>query len=473
MQHTRRIFCLATLVLWIAGSVHADRSVDLLTTGWRFTRGEQRDIARQPAFDDSAWQAVRVPHDWAIAGPFDERANGYAGKLPWQGQGWYRRALDLKQADAGKRVYLDFDGVMAFCRVYVNGHLAGQWDYGYSPFRVDATDFVTFGQTNTLAVQVDMDKWGTRWYPGAGIYRKVTLSLCSPVHIAHWGQVITTPTPDPKTVPNTVRVRTTLENHGAEAAPVTIQVKILDSDGTQVAVDERIQDMDANTPCEVDQVFFLASPRLWDIRTPHLYTAKTTVSQNGEVIDSLTSSFGVRTFEFTADDGFHLNGKRVQLYGVNLHHDQGPLGAAFHVRAMERQLEIMQDMGVNALRTSHNPPAAEVLDLCDRGCGQWQSPQCRAFSGRPSYSVLWQGHADCAQSGGKAGGGSGGSDIRGSWRGTCEFDSPLTSVVSHFNQCGDIVGDFYWQELSDVLPIHDNEYNGDNTQCHEYEVSKS
>ncbi|MCP4455812.1 MAG: glycoside hydrolase family 2, partial [Planctomycetes bacterium] len=332
----------------------ADRSVEVLTSGWRFTRGEQRRIAVRPAFDDSDWQVVRVPHDWAIAGPFDEEANGYAGKLPWQGQGWYRKILTLQRADAGKRVYLDFDGVMSFCKVYINGQLAGEWDYGYSPFRVDATDFVTFGEDNTLAVHVDMETWGTRWYPGAGLYRKVTLTLCHPVHIANWGQVITTPSRDPKTVPNAVRVRTTLENHGAEAGPVTIQVALFDPSGTRVALDERIENIDAHEAREVDQAFYLASPKLWDVKTPNLYTAQTTVSQGGKVLDSLTSSFGVRSFEFTANDGFHLNGKRVQLFGVNLHHDQGPLGAAFHVRAMARQLEIMQDMGVNALRTSHN-----------------------------------------------------------------------------------------------------------------------
>jgi beta-galactosidase len=365
-QIKRNRLWMSIVILVIAGTAYADRSVEVLTSGWRFAKGPQRSIAIQPVFDDSAWQTVRVPHDWAISGPFDESANGYAGKLPWQGQGWYRKTFTLKADDAGKRVYLDFDGVMAFPKVFVNGQLAGQWDYAYSPFRVDATAYVKFGQTNTMAVQADMDKWGTRWYPGGGIYRKVTLTVCDPVHIAHWGQVITTPTNDPGRVPNTVRVRTTLENHGAETQYVTLKVALFDPDGRQVAVDERIQSIDANVPCDVDQAFFLSSPELWDTTSPNLYTAETTVSQNGQVVDSLTTSFGVRTFEFKADDGFHLNGKRVQLYGVNLHHDQGPLGAAFHVRAMERQLEIMKDMGVNALRTSHNPPAAEVLDLCDR-----------------------------------------------------------------------------------------------------------
>jgi len=366
VQNKWTLLCVTLLILGVTSTVYADRSVEVLTSGWRFARGEQVDAAKQATFYDSAWETVRVPHDWAIAGPFDESANGYAGKLPWQGQGWYRRSFTLKQADAGKRVYFDFDGVMAFSKVYINGRLAGQWDYGYSPFRVDATEFVSFGQANTLAVHVDMAKWGTRWYPGAGIYRKVILTMCSPTHIAHWGQFITTPTNNPRNAPNTVRVRTTLENHGHETGHVTIQVALFDPDGTQVAVDERIQNMAAQETCEVDQAFHLTSPRLWDIGNPNLYSAKTTISQNGKVLDSLTSSFGVRSFEFTANDGFYLNGKRVQLYGVNLHHDQGPLGAAFHVRAMERQLEIMQDMGVNALRTSHNPPAAEVLDLCDR-----------------------------------------------------------------------------------------------------------
>ena len=349
--------------LSLQSSASAGRRLVNFNSDWRFVKGDQPG-ADAADFDDSAWQAVRLPHDWAISGPFNAKENGYAGKLPWKGVGWYRKEFTLDKADSGRRVYIDFDGVMAFPKVYVNGQLAGEWDYGYMSFRVDATPYVKFDGTNVIAVQVDTRNHGTRWYPGAGIYRKVTMTVCEPVHVAHWGTFITTP--DVGDSSATVRVQTTIDNYLDVESEVTVEVVLLDPDGRVVAKAIKNEAIPAAGSRELDQSLMVANPRRWDIKDPKLYTARTIVRRGKKIMDAEATTFGIRTFRFTADDGFHLNGRRVQLYGVNLHHDHGPLGAAFYTRAMERQLEIMREMGVNAIRTSHNPPSLELLDLCDR-----------------------------------------------------------------------------------------------------------
>jgi beta-galactosidase len=339
------------------------RKVETFNADWKFAKGDSAG-AEAVEFDDAAWQPVHLPHDWAIAGPFDPSQDGYAAKLPWKGVGWYRKSFTPDAADAGRRVYLDFDGVMAFPKVYVNGHLAGEWDYGYTSFRVDATPYVKFGQPNVVAVRADTTKHGTRWYPGAGIYRKVTLTTCDSVHLAHWGTYITTP--EVSDAAATVLMRLTLENHRDADTEVTVDVTILDPDGKQVATGTTSGVVPAGGSRDLATSLQVLSPQRWDVDSPKLYTAVTKVHAGSQTVDEESTHFGIRTFEFKADDGFHLNGRRVQLQGVCLHHDQGPLGGAFYPRAMERQLEIMRDMGVNAVRTSHNPPAPELLGLCDR-----------------------------------------------------------------------------------------------------------
>ena len=354
-------FCLLLLFVSIASPVLAG-SNETLSEGWRFHLGAAPG-AEVPSFDDGTWRELRLPHDWAIEGPFDAAADGGTGKLPWKGEAWYRRVFELPEGTGEKRVYFDFDGVMAFPKVYVNGQLAGEWDYGYNSFRVDASDHVKWGEQNVIAVHVDTNKWGSRWYPGAGIYRKVGMTVTGPVHLGHWGiQVLATPS---ETGPAVATVKTAVENHLKRAADITIQHEIIDPSGASVATGQQTVHVREGYGVTGELRLEVADALLWDIDHPHLYTAQTTVLHDGLVVDSQDTRIGFRTFEFTADDGFHLNGRRVQLYGVNNHHDLGPLGGAFNRRAAQRQLEIMQEMGVNALRTAHNPPAPEVLDLCD------------------------------------------------------------------------------------------------------------
>lgn len=365
MSHSRTQTVLILIVTSAASlPAHAAQArTEDFNRGWRFTKGDPEG-AHEFAHDDASWVRVRTPHDWAIRGPFDPDANGYAAKLPWQGVGWYRKWVTLDEREEGSHVYLDFDGVMAFPRVYVNGELAGEWDYGYTPFRVDITPHVRFGRANVVAVRVDTRRHRTRWYPGAGIYRKVTLEVSPPVHLAHHGTAVTTP--DVTDDRATVVVTNEVENHLEVDQDVEVEVAIEPSEGPWIASSSQAAATRSGQRLTVRHEFTIDDPLRWDIDSPNLYKAITLVRVGGRIVERRVTPFGIRTFRFTTDDGFHLNGRRVQLYGVNLHHGHGPLGAAFNERAMERQLEIMQDMGVNAIRTSHNPPAAELLDLCDR-----------------------------------------------------------------------------------------------------------
>lgn len=330
---------------------------------WKFMKGENQG-AEAMDFDASEWQSLRLPHDWAISGPFDPSGDGSTGKLPWQGVGWYRKTFKLDAASQGKRVYLNFDGVMAFPKIYINGRLAGQWDYGYTPFWVDATDYVKFSEDNIIAVSVDTRQHRSRWYPGAGIYRDVTMVITDHIRLEHWGTFVTTPFVSDEIA--TVKVRNTVKNDLDTDKVLDVTVTLEDPEGKEFVTKKAFLPVSAGSQKDVVMSFPVNKPQLWDVTGPNLYRAQTTVELDGKVVDAETTTFGIRSFEFTPNDGFHLNGRRVQIYGVCLHHDLGALGSAFNLRAMERQLEIMREMGVNAIRTSHNPPAKGLVELCDR-----------------------------------------------------------------------------------------------------------
>ncbi|MBK7106481.1 MAG: DUF4982 domain-containing protein [Ignavibacteriae bacterium] len=327
---------------------------------WKFSKGNFPK-AENIYFDDSDWQSVNVPHDWAIYGPLDKMGDPETAKLPWKGEGWYRKIFKMEKALEGKKIFFIFDGVMAFPKIYINGKLAYQWDYGYNSFHFDATNFIKFGEENLIAVYVDTRNHESRWYPGAGIYRKVQMIISDPIHINIWGTNISTPK---ASMENTdVRTFTKITNSNKSEEKIILKSLVIDPNGNEIF--QEIDTSQFKGEYEFEQWFRFPNPKLWDVENPNLYSLKSIVIVNNRIVDTLTSRFGIRSIKFTADDGFHLNVKRVRLQGVCLHQDHGPLGSAFNKRAMERQLEILKDMGCNAIRTSHNIPAPELLDLCD------------------------------------------------------------------------------------------------------------
>ncbi len=313
-----------------------------------------------PSFAAKGYKSVQLPHDWAIESPFLAAEPNETGKLPWNGLGWYRKTFDVPASfDAEtERYYLDFDGVMSNPQVYINGKLAGEWAYGYNAFRVDITPHLKAGQQNLVAVKAHNDEASTRWYPGAGIYRHVWLEKTGPVHLTQWGVYATTPRISPEQA--TVRVETTVENTGKHKVQLSLRQAI----GKAKAAPAKLTLGPGATETVVQEIT-LPNPKLWSCENPHLYELQTTVSQGDQVIDSRVTTIGVRSIAWKSD-GFYLNGKRVELNGVCEHHDLGPLGAAFHERGFERKIEILKEMGCNSIRSTHNPPAKEMLDLCDR-----------------------------------------------------------------------------------------------------------
>ncbi|MDQ8185097.1 glycoside hydrolase family 2 TIM barrel-domain containing protein [Pelagicoccus sp. SDUM812002] len=367
----RNPFCkfpfLAALSLIAGTTTLSHASPQTLADNWSFHLGDLLSPDQSLSVDDFNGTPVRIPHDWAAAGPFDPDAHGGTGKLPWQGIGWYRRTLEIPASAKGHRIYLDFDGAMAFPVIYLNGEEIGSWDYGYTPFRIDLTDHAKPGEDNILAVRLDTRKWSSRWYPGAGLYRKVTLSFENPIHIAQWGLGIRTDGDERLGLPaENATLSVALENHTPSGASVVLDATILDPHGEIVATASLQTDALSQVTTHRKLTLHVKNPRLWDINSPERYTAQVQVLDgDGGLLDEKTEKFGFRTFAFTANDGFHLNGRRVQLKGVNLHSDLGPLGMAFNRYAQKRQLQIMMEMGINAIRTAHNPPAEELLELCD------------------------------------------------------------------------------------------------------------
>ena len=324
----------------------------------------------QADFDDSQWQLLNLPHDWAISGPFKQEYPGETGKLEWWGVGWYRKHLTLPAADAGRKIYLDVDGAMSYATVWLNGQCVGGWPYGYASWRVDLTPFVKYGADNVLAIRLDNPKESSRWYPGAGIYRNVWLVKTGPVHVSHWGTFISTPTVSEQAA--TVKIALKVDNDTDADANVTAKSEIfeLKADGTKgksvaARTMARIK-IDANQSSLGEDQIVVKRPRLWSIEQPQRYVAVTSIEKDGKVLDRYETPFGIRTIQFTATNGFFLNGKRLPLNGVCDHHDLGALGSAINARALERQVELLKGMGCNAIRTSHNPPAPELLEACDR-----------------------------------------------------------------------------------------------------------
>jgi beta-galactosidase len=324
----------------------------------------------QPGFNDSQWRLLNLPHDWGIEGPFDKALPGGTGRLPWWGVAWYRKHLDIPATDAGRKIYLDVDGAMSYAVVWINGKFVGGWPYGYSSWRVDLTPYVNFGGENVIAIRLDNPPDSSRWYPGGGIYRNVWLVKTEPVHVAQWGNYITTPLVGPAAA--VVRVNTKIINENTNDAVLTVETKLypLDASGTKsgkaVGDYSRSVTVPAGSSATSQGEIRVANPKLWNLEQPNLYVAVTTLTRNSNIVDQVENNFGIRTIEFTATGGFLLNGKRVPLNGVCDHADLGALGSAINTRGLERQVQILKSFGCNAIRTSHNMPAPELLELCDR-----------------------------------------------------------------------------------------------------------
>jgi beta-galactosidase len=331
--------------------------------------GEQVSYT-QRNFDDRNWRQLDLPHDWGIEGPFKQEYSGETGKLPWWGVGWYRKHFTTSSKDKGKQFYLDVDGAMAYATVWLNGQFVGGWPYGYASFEVDLTPYLEPGVDNVIAIRLDNPPDSSRWYPGGGIYRNVWLVKTWPVHIGHWGTYVTTPEVSQSAAK--VNLKVSLDNNSASSAKVAVKTQVYEvvngrKAGKPIASSAPVGLTVAPGAHEAGTLTMSVNkPKLWSLQTPNLYAAVTTVEQNGRPVDVQESVFGIRTIKFDIDQGFFLNGEHVRLNGVCDHHDLGALGAAINTRALERQVEILKEMGVNAIRTSHNPPAPELLDLCDR-----------------------------------------------------------------------------------------------------------
>ncbi|MFJ4817378.1 glycoside hydrolase family 2 TIM barrel-domain containing protein [Streptomyces sp. NPDC088801] len=360
---------------WAAGDVRgaSGRRTVALRDGWRFALVNPGGItdptgayadAHLPGYDDSGWRETAVPHDWSIEQtPTTEHGTtSGTGFLPG-GLGWYRLAFTLPPALAGKRVSVEFDGVYMDSTIYCNGKEAGRHPYGYTGFALDLTDLVhTDGTTeNVIAVQVRNRLPSSRWYSGSGIYREARLVITEPVHVARWGTRVTTPEISAERA--VVRVATSVVNASGAAADVEVVSRIVDRKGRTVARTSSTAAVAAERTGA--QELTVRRPELWDFETPHRYTLHTELRVGGRTTDTYRTVFGFRTFRFDPDEGFFLNGTHHKIKGVDLHHDLGALGAAVSIDAVRRQMQIMRSMGVNALRTSHNPPAPEVIQVCE------------------------------------------------------------------------------------------------------------
>lgn len=358
--------CYATIALSQVVKEQA-RVITPFDQDWSFNQGDVQG-AEKADFDQTKWRKLNVPHDWSIEGTYDKahltaRGGGY---LP-SGIGWYRKSFNLDESFAKKKVTIEFDGVMANSEVWINGFYLGKRPYGYISFTYDLSKNLNFGKDKTNVIVVKADNTvqpASRYYTGAGIYRHVRLVATDAVHIADWGVYISTPGATAQKA--TVKVKTNLINESAQSTQVTVETAVLDPAGKIVKTAQSEQTIAAGKNINVDQDIVVTNPKLWNLESPFLYKTLTKITVNGKVIDDQLNTFGIRAFKFDAATGFWLNGKNFKLKGVCLHHDGGAVGAAVPLSVWKFRLERLKEVGVNAIRTAHNPVAPEFLDLCDQ-----------------------------------------------------------------------------------------------------------
>ena len=370
-MNLKSLFFLCQLVLTPLFAVSQSRETIILTDNWKFQKGKNDD-AFQKQFNDSNWETVTVPHDWAIYGPFDKKIDiqkvtisqdgifepaeltGRSGALPYVGEAWYRNAFSALDFDDTKKAIILFDGAMSEPKVYINGTKVGEWNFGYNYFYFDISKYIKSGIENTIAVHLSNLGLSSRWYPGAGLYRNVKVIIKNKNSIDHWGTFITTPYISDKLAKVNIKTKVSGEN-------LKIITKIIDAEGQEITSQETVQLFDN----EFEQNLTVENPKLWGLNSPYLYTAVSEIYKDNELQDRTVTKFGIREIKYERQKGFSLNGKITKFKGVCLHHDLGPLGAAVNKAALKRQLRILKDMGANAIRSSHNMPSIEQLELCD------------------------------------------------------------------------------------------------------------
>lgn len=370
----KKTYVMACLLGCLVGNLYAQRTEMLLEKGWKFTKGDVSG-AEGTSFNDTHWESVVVPHDWAIYGPFDRNNDlqnvavtqnfekeasvktGRTGGLPYVGVEWYRTRFDV---EPGRQTMLVFDGAMSEAKVYVNGKEACFWPFGYNSFYCDVTSFLNHdGKQNLLAVRLENRPQSSRWYPGAGLYRNVRVVTTGQIHVPVWGTQLTTPHVSEDYA--SVCLRTSVENAGR--TELTVQTDIISPEGKVVSSKKNKGYINHGLP--FTQNFIVEHPALWSPESPSLYRAVSKIYSGDTLLDTYTTRFGIRSIEYIADKGFFLNGKHRKFQGVCNHHDLGPLGAAINVSALRHQLRILKDMGCDAIRTAHNMPAPELVSLCD------------------------------------------------------------------------------------------------------------
>ena len=333
---------------------------------WKFSLGDSTLQASAITFNDQSWRKLNLPHDWSIESDFgkDFPATPGGGALPG-GIGWYRKTFVVEKADKDKRVYIDFDGIYRNSEVWINGTFVGKRPYGYISFRYDLTPYIRFGENNVIAVKADNSKQpNSRWYSGSGIYRNVWLTILNPVHVDHWGTYITTPEINADSA--VVAIQTAVKNDDPKLRSVRVEQLLYDAQGVLVGKSDGSFYVNAGTSHQYLQQIVVKKPILWNIENPYLYKLVTRTHSLFRLTDEYVTQVGIRSFNFDVQKGFFLNGKHVKINGVCNHQDLGALGSAINTRAIERQLQILKKMGCNGIRCSHNPPAPELLDLCDK-----------------------------------------------------------------------------------------------------------
>lgn len=355
-----------------------ERIVKNLKTDWLFIHQDVPNASKNQ-LNEQGWKKVTVPHDWAISGPFSEEndlqvvkvtedgdqqaktRSGRTGGLPYEGVGWYRKHLNFNASEKGKTFSLEFDGAMSHAKVFLNNQFVGEWPYGYASFSFDITKYIRFGEDNVLAVRLENKSESARWYPGAGIYRNVRLVETNPTHVAHWGTFITTPKIDENQA--TVKIQTRIQTGNNQPTAIQLETILYNQNNEKVG-DETVNQSIINKDT-ITQEIVVSQPQLWSAEHPNLYYAVSILKNGNEIIDQYKTSFGIRIISFSPQTGMSVNGVVTKLKGVCIHDDLGPLGMAINKSALRYRLNLLKEMGCNAIRGTHNPHAPELMDLCD------------------------------------------------------------------------------------------------------------